>query len=200
MQRLDNPYPLWLDLRGGLLDAGYVYVGTAGEDPEASPVAVFWNSTGSTIAEQPLRTRGGYVANGANPAFAWVSATDYSLRVRDSDGNLIFYTASVAASGMSFASFQPLDPDLTLIAALSTTDFGRSLLTMANAAAAKSALGVVNGLASTGGVVTGNITRSGSGPHIFHADGAMTSGRLFVTASGASDPTSLPGDLWIKTA
>jgi hypothetical protein len=43
------------------------------------------------------------------------------------------------------ASYQPLDSDLTAIAALSTTSFGRALLTLADAAAARSSLGVVIG-------------------------------------------------------
>lgn len=41
--------------------------------------------------------------------------------------------------------YQPLDADLTAIAALATTSFGRSLLTLADAAAARSALSVVTG-------------------------------------------------------
>lgn len=41
----------------------------------------------------------------------------------------------------ALAAKQPLDSDLTAIAALSTTSFGRSLLELANAAAARTALG-----------------------------------------------------------
>lgn len=43
------------------------------------------------------------------------------------------------------AGKQPLDSDLTAIAALSTTTFGRSLLTLADAAAGRSSLGLVIG-------------------------------------------------------
>lgn len=39
------------------------------------------------------------------------------------------------------AIFQPLNPDLTAIAALSTTSFGRALLALADAAAARTAIG-----------------------------------------------------------
>jgi hypothetical protein len=42
-------------------------------------------------------------------------------------------------------TFQPLDSDLTAIAALSTTTFGRSLLALADAAAARTALSLVPG-------------------------------------------------------
>lgn len=43
------------------------------------------------------------------------------------------------------AGFQPLDSDLTAIAALSTTTFGRALLTMADASATRTAIGTVIG-------------------------------------------------------
>ena len=48
----------------------------------------------------------------------------------------------LAAAG---TTFQPLDSDLTAIAALSTTSFGQSLLTLANAGAARTALSLVPG-------------------------------------------------------
>lgn len=59
-------------------------------------------------------------------------------------------------------TYQPLDSDLTAIAALSTTSFGRSLLTQADAAAARSTLGAGTGDGTVTGVTaTGPITSSG---------------------------------------
>lgn len=48
-----------------------------------------------------------------------------------------YLTVATAASG-----YQPLDSDLTAIAALSTTSYGRALLALADAAAARTALGL----------------------------------------------------------
>lgn len=53
-------------------------------------------------------------------------------------------TPTDVASRMS-SSYQPLDADLTAIAALATTSFGRSLLTQANAAAVRTLLSLVVG-------------------------------------------------------
>lgn len=45
--------------------------------------------------------------------------------------------------------------------------------------------------------MTGNLVRQGAGPHLYHTTASFTSGRVFVTAAGAADPTSQPGDIWI---
>lgn len=198
MQRIDNPFPLFLDQHGGLIDAGYIYIGTAGADPQVSPITVYWDAALSIPAAQPLRTRGGVIINNGSPALVYTGAADYSMRVRDADGNLVSYLSSASATGG--ATYQPLDSDLTAIAALATTSFGRALLTQATAAAARAALGVINGLPLAGGTVTGNIVRSGAGPHQYHADGAFVSGRKFYTATGAADPTSQVGDEWWQYA
>lgn len=198
MQRLDNPIPLWLDQRGELLDAGFIYVGVANGDPEASPIAVYWDSALTQVAAQPLRTRGGAIVNDSgSPALVFIGEADYSMRVRDADGDLVSYIASGSDAGGT--SYQPLDSDLTAIAALSTTIFGRSLLTAASAAGLRTMAGIVDSLPKAGGTVTGNIVRSGAGPHLYHMSG-FASGRVFVTVDTSADPTSQDGDIWLKYA
>lgn len=200
MQRLGNPFPMWNDLSGALLDAGNIYIGTAGADPESSPITVYFDSAKTIVAEQPLRTRGGYIVNGATPAFVWIDADDYSIRVRDADGGEVLFAASIAAVGGVVASYQPLDADLTTIAGQANTTFGFSLLRTANAAALRTLAGIVDGLPLSGGTVTGNITRSGAGVHLYHVDPTYISGRVFRTGVSDPDPTSLVGDIWIKTS
>lgn len=198
MLQLANPFPLYLDQHGALLDAGKVYVGTANADPEASPVTVYWDSAATIPATQPLRTLGGLIVNNGVPSQVFVNATDYSTRVRDADGNQVSYTKSAIA--IAAPSYQPLDSDLTAIAALSTTTFGRSLLTAADAPGLKTIASIIDGLPTTGGTVTGNITRSGAGPHVYHNDSTYVSGCIFVTANGAADPTSQAGHIWLELA
>ncbi len=194
-QRLDNPFPLFLDSGGALLHNGYVYMGVAGQDPETDPIATFWDADLTVAAAQPFRTRGGVIVNGANPAFVYADGEDYSIRVRDADGGEIYFLASVAVTGVEY---QPLDSDLTAIAALTTTSFGRALLTLANQAALKTALGYVEPVPAAGGNVTGNITRQGGGVHLYHNDPAMISGKILNTGSGGTDPTTAVGDIWLK--
>jgi hypothetical protein len=127
MQKLGNPVPLFLDATGRLLDGGKIFVGIKDGDPETSPNATFFVSALTIDADQPIRTLGGFIVNGVNPASAFIAEEDYSMRVYDSLDNLVEYSPSVFAPG---ATFQPLDPDLTAIAALSTQPYGRSLLTL----------------------------------------------------------------------
>lgn len=62
--------------------------------------------------------------------------------------NRLLATLRTTANDLATAlplTYQPLDSDLTAIAALSTTSYGRAFLTLANAAAARTATGTVIG-------------------------------------------------------
>jgi hypothetical protein len=50
----------------------------------------------------------------------------------------------------------------------------------------------------TGDTMSGNLLRTAAGPHLYHVTAAYASGRVFVTAAGAADPTSQAGDIWIE--
>lgn len=199
VQQLVNPIPLFLDSRGALLDAGKIYVGTAGQDPEDNPIAVYWDTDLTELADQPLRTLGGVIVNGRDSAFVYFASGDYSLRVKDADDVTVTSLASVedATEGGGGGSYQPLSANLTALAAIAATSYGRNLLALANQAALKAATGIPDALPLTGGTVTGNIIRGAAGAHTYHANALMTSGRIFLTADDAADPTSLPGDIWL---
>lgn len=195
MIKLGNPVPIFLDATGGLADGGSIYVGTANADPQLSPITVYWDPALTIIAQQPLQTMGGLIVNGATPASVFTAATDYSMRMIDANDNLVFYSPSVFTNANAF---QPIDADLSAIAALGTTPFGRSLLTLANMAALAQATGLPPALPLAGGTMLGNILRQGSGVHAYWSDPGMTGGRLFITAASAADPTSQPGDVWFQ--
>lgn len=75
-------------------------------------------------------------------------------------------TAAVAAG------YQPLDGDLTAIAALATTSFGRSLLTQADAAAVRTTIGAGTG---SGTVTSVTLTQPAAGLTITGSGSAITS-------------------------
>lgn len=172
-----------------------MFIGVNGTDPEVSPIDVYLDRALTELAPQPLAVIGGMLSYDGNPALFYVAESDFSIRVRDADDAEVFYEASARFEEQAY---QPLDSDLTAIAALATTAYGRALLTQASASAARTYLGITDALALTGGTVTGNIVRSGGGPHLYHTDGTLLSGRVFLTANGAADPTSLAGDIWLE--
>lgn len=194
MTRLTNPLPVFLDADGSLLDAGFIYVGAANADPQGQPVAVYWDAAFTIRAAQPLRTLGGSIVNGATPAQVFVDADDYSMRVLDADQQLLRYEPTAFAV---MGDFQPLDSDLTAIAALTTTEFGRSLLVLASQSALRDATGIPNPLPLSGGALTGNVTRQGAGAVPYAVSSSYATMRIFGPEN-TTDPTTQAGDIWFK--
>lgn len=194
MQRVYNPIPIWLDARGNLLDGGKIYVGIVDGDPETDPVNVFWDPELTQPAPQPIRTLGGVIVNGTQPASIYIAESDYSMRLRDANNAELNYSASIY---VDTDAFQPKDSDLTAIAALATTPFGRNLLTLADQAALASATGIPAPIPAAGGIVSGNITRQGGGGHWYWGQPGL-GGTVFITLSTSGDPTDAPGEVWIK--
>lgn len=143
MTKLANPVPLFLDGRGALLDAGFIYIGTSGNDPEiaGNQLDLFWDKELTIPASQPLRTLGGAIVRGYNFGFIYFAEPDYSITIRDADSNLVDYVKSAFDLGAG-VSYQPLDADLTAISGLSTLGYGRAFLVLTNAAAARTYIGL----------------------------------------------------------
>lgn len=91
-------------------------------------------------------------------------------------------------SGYGITDAQPLDADLTSIAALATTNFGRSLLTQADAAATRTLL-VLGGSATLNVGSTSGTVAAGNDTRLVNA--VQTTGTY-------ADPTWLTGLAWTK--
>lgn len=116
-----NPFPFYVDLNGNSLDAGQIFFGVANQNPETSPIQVYWDLAGTQPAAQPIRTVSGYPVRSGTPALVY-AATDYSLTVRDQRGRLIFYVPTSA----DVNSILQLQAQITqLIADLASTADGK---------------------------------------------------------------------------
>lgn len=106
--QVNQPYQYFADLSGEALEAGKIYIGTAGLDAEANPISIYWDEAGTLPATQPVRTLQGYPVNGGSAANIFASA-DYSITVRDVNDVLIFSRSSVVGpsnlltTGQTFA-------------------------------------------------------------------------------------------------
>jgi hypothetical protein len=83
------PFPIFTGIDGQPLENGYIWIGAANLDPEGNPIAVYWDSALTIPAPQPIRTVSGYPARAGSPARLYVGQ-DYSIRVRDKNGTLVY--------------------------------------------------------------------------------------------------------------
>jgi len=99
---VQTPFPIFNDIDGQPLEAGYIFVGVANLDPQGNPVAVFFDEALTQPAGQPIRTMGGYAVNSGTPTNLY-SGSDYSIRVTNKNG-LVIYSAPVAQSYLTLPS------------------------------------------------------------------------------------------------
>jgi hypothetical protein len=83
MLQINQPYAQFTDLDGSPLDSGYLYIGTAAQNPITNPIVVYWDEAGTITASQPLRTIGGYISRNGSPARCYITQSDYSLIVQN---------------------------------------------------------------------------------------------------------------------
>ncbi|MEQ1105213.1 right-handed parallel beta-helix repeat-containing protein [Acinetobacter ursingii] len=81
--KITTPYPLFNDVDGRPLDAGYIYIGEAGKNPEIYPTPVFWDENLTVPAEQPVRTRNGYFAKNGRAGKLYVADADCSITAKN---------------------------------------------------------------------------------------------------------------------
>ena len=92
------PLPFFVDLQGLPLQAGSIFFGVAGQNPETDPVTVYWDAAGTQPALQPIRTINGMPIRSGTPAAVFINAVDYSMTVKTASGELVMYVASNSAS------------------------------------------------------------------------------------------------------
>jgi hypothetical protein len=92
-------YPIFTDIDGQPLEAGYVWIGTANLDPQTNPINVYWDAALTILAPQPIRTLAGYPSNNGTPARLYVNS-DYSIRVMNKNGSTV-YSAPAATERYS---------------------------------------------------------------------------------------------------
>ena len=90
-----SPFTVFFDRSGQPLDNGYIYIGTAGINPEVSPITVYWDEALTIPAAQPIRTLAGYPSRDGSPGTLIINQTSYSIVVRDKTGALVYSDLNV---------------------------------------------------------------------------------------------------------
>lgn len=102
-----TPLQMFYSTSGLPLTDGYIYIGTASQNPQTNPIAVYWDAAGTIPAAQPIRTSGGYPVRNGSPATVFVLATDFSLIVRDKSSKLVFSRLSGNAFSAEWVTYNP---------------------------------------------------------------------------------------------
>jgi hypothetical protein len=90
-------YPVFTDTDGQPLENGYIWVGTANLAPQTNPINVYWDSSLSQSAVQPIRTINGYPSNNGTPGNLYAGG-DYSILVQNKNARLVYSAADIASA------------------------------------------------------------------------------------------------------
>lgn len=192
--------PYFSDILGNALEGGFVYVGTAGLDAQANPIAIFSDAALTVPMANPVRTVAGYPAVFGAPTPIYAGG-DCSLTILDASGAVVYKALSNnvlalgsaagldSIAGLTTAANQFLyttAPDTFAVAP--ANDLGRTLLAQENTGpgrlAARAALELtLNDTADFENVAPANIaTRAGIFAEI---------GRLIAAIPSSQNPVSL---------
>ena len=77
------PYTAIADIDGSPLDAGFLFFGEFGKNPETHPIPVYWDADFAVPAAQPIRTRNGYPVRNGSPCKIYLKQAEHSLVVKN---------------------------------------------------------------------------------------------------------------------
>lgn len=88
------PFKFYTDLDGTPLEAGKIYIGAYGLNPEDSPILVYWDDALTEPASLPIGTISGYSSRSGSPGNVYV-AGDYSIIVKDKFDRVVYSDLNV---------------------------------------------------------------------------------------------------------
>lgn len=94
-------FPIFTDIDGQPLEAGYIWIGTANLDPQTNPINVYWDTALTIAAPQPIRTFAGYPSRNGTPA-RFYTGSNYSIRVMNRNGSTIYTALTDNLAGNGF--------------------------------------------------------------------------------------------------
>lgn len=104
MSEVINPYDLYFAHNGRPVEAGSLYVGEAGLDPQLHPIDLFYDEALTVPAAQPINVSGGYLWSHNTPARIYSAATSYSMKVLDKNDVQVFYDQDIDVKNLELAS------------------------------------------------------------------------------------------------
>lgn len=87
--KVTTPYPLFSDIDGTPLDAGFLFLGESEKDAEQFPISVYWDEAKTELAEQPISTRNGFIVRENVPAKIYIEETSCSITIKNRNGTIV---------------------------------------------------------------------------------------------------------------
>ena len=166
---IGSPFEMFTDTSGNPLEDGYLYIGTAGLNPETNPVAVYWDDALTLAAAQPIRTLNGFPSRGGTASRLYVG-TDYSLTVKDKNSVIVFSTLTNPVSTASSINGTPIGNVTPSTGAFTTLTYSSTLtgagqaslgyVTLTGGSAAQAINGAYLAGVNTIGLATNSVARA----------------------------------------
>lgn len=128
------PYTAIADIDGSPLDAGFLFFGEYGKDPELFPIDVFWDADFTVPAAQPIRTRNGYPVRNGSPTKVYLKVAEYSIVIKNRNSAFVlvdFYNTQKKKqrSVLDYGAIQSIDiaSDAAFAAAVADLQDGDTL-------------------------------------------------------------------------
>ena len=102
MARLIIPFPyIGFHASDGPIVQGNVWVGRQNQNPQQFPIDVTTSAGGSPIAQPIKISAGGVLVSNGTPIDPLVAGANYSIRIEDQDGNLIYQDLDVNSQALT---------------------------------------------------------------------------------------------------
>jgi hypothetical protein len=140
---ITRPFEVFTDINGEPLEAGYIYIGEANQNPITNQIGVFWDSEFIYPAAQPIRTLAGYASRNGTPGNLFINLgedPDYSILIKDKNGQLVFSSPAAISSG-AYSRLSSVD---TLTDLRAIDGFGSAILVLGHTAKGDGAGGIFN--------------------------------------------------------
>lgn len=188
------PIANYPDLDGTPLQGGKIYFGQPGQNPETSPITVYWDAALTQPVAQPVSTVNGFISRSGTPAQIF-SESDYSITIRNGRGQLVYYAPTSAY----------FDPS-TQFRDLADSDPLKGVALVAGAARVVSSIAALRALPRTGSknvFVTGYYAPGDGGGGAYYFDAADTTsadngGTIIVATDGGRWKLSFTKFLSVK--
>lgn len=185
--KIETPFPLFNDIDGDPLDAGFVYIGETNKDPETNQIPVYWDANLSVPAPQPIRTINGYLSRNGSPGQLYIDGSGFSITTRNKNGTLI-WTNLGAVSEITESVVLQLDTVADLYGITGTTKLQQVSLAAWN-----------SGTALGGGILFWDGTKAKSahnGGTVFSPTVPFTTVAAYLAGTGETDPAGT--GCWVR--